>query len=359
MERDQHTLRVTVTDVNETPEITSGPATISKDENTPTTEIIATYVATDPDVSSTGTMSWDLQGNDAGDFTITSTVNGTANLYFKNVPNYEVPADTGTDNVYDVTVRVRDNASTPLQDTQDVVVTVNDVNETPVISGVATPSFAEIEFDVVGMPDLTIGTYSYTDEDLNPADTITWGLSGTDETHFSINSSSGVLSFSISPNFEVPVDMVDTNMMGASNNLYVIVVEANDGQGGVGTYDVTVEVTNVDETPEITSEKDTHTFAEIEYDYEYAATDLAVYTFTARDEEDGIGGITWAVGGTDEGDFTISTGTGMGEGALFFRPNPPPDFEDPDDHDRDNVYNIIVKATDTTGVRIPGTTPSP
>ena len=90
--RDQHTLIVTVTDVNETPEITSGPATISKDENTPTTEIIATYVATDPDVSSTGTMSWDLQGNDAGDFTITSTVNGTANLYFKNVPNYEVPA---------------------------------------------------------------------------------------------------------------------------------------------------------------------------------------------------------------------------------------------------------------------------
>ena len=137
-------------------------------------------------------------------------------------------------------------------------------------------------------------------------------------------------------------------MMGASNNLYVIVVEANDGAGGIGTYDVTVEVTNVDETPEITSEKDTHTFAEIEYDYEYAATDLAVYTFTARDEEDGIGGITWAVGGTDEGDFTISTGTGMGEGALFFRPNPPPDFEDPDDHDRDNVYNIIVKATDTT-----------
>ena len=36
---DGHTLRLTVTDVNETPEITSGPATISKDENTPTTEI--------------------------------------------------------------------------------------------------------------------------------------------------------------------------------------------------------------------------------------------------------------------------------------------------------------------------------
>ena len=87
----------------------------------------------------------------------------------------------------------------------------------------------------------------------------------------------------------------------------------------------------MDETPEITSENPTHTFAEIEYDYEYEAMDLAVDTFTARDEEDGTGGITWAVSGTDEGDFTISTGTGMGEGALFFRPNPAPDFEDPDD----------------------------
>ena len=47
-------LAVTVTDVNEAPTITSGPATITKDENTATTEIIATYVASDPDAT-TGT----------------------------------------------------------------------------------------------------------------------------------------------------------------------------------------------------------------------------------------------------------------------------------------------------------------
>ena len=45
---DTHTFMVTVADVNETPELTSGPATIAKDENTATTEVIATYVATDP-----------------------------------------------------------------------------------------------------------------------------------------------------------------------------------------------------------------------------------------------------------------------------------------------------------------------
>ena len=52
-------LAVTVTDVNETPTITSGPSTATFDENA--TGVIATYVATDPDAT-TGTMSWDLSG---------------------------------------------------------------------------------------------------------------------------------------------------------------------------------------------------------------------------------------------------------------------------------------------------------
>ena len=337
MARDLHTLRVTVTDVNETPEITSGPTTISKDENTPTTEIIATYMATDPDAT-TGNMSWDLQGSDAGDFTIVSPVNGTAHLYFRFPPNHEVAADTGGNNVYDITVRVRDHATTRLQDTRDVDVTVNDVNETPVISGDATPNFAEIEFDATSA-DLTVGTYSYTDEDLNPPDTITWDLSGTDEMHFDIGSSSGALSFKQRPNFESPVD-------SGSNNTYVFVVEADDSEGGVGTYNVTVTVTNIDETPEITSNNATQTFAEIEYDYEHVAMDLDVATFTARDEEDGTTGIVWAVSSTDAGDFQISTGTVSGSGRLHFRS--PPNFENPADADTNNVYEITLIARDTT-----------
>ena len=86
----------------------------------------------------------------------------------------------------------------------------------------------EIEFDATSVV-LAIGTYTYTDEDRNPTDTITWDLSGTDETHFEIGSTSGDLSFKERPNFEMPVDM-------GSGNDYVIVVEADDGQSGVGTY---------------------------------------------------------------------------------------------------------------------------
>ena len=179
-------LAVTVTDVNEAPTLTSAPGAPTFDENG--TGVVATYVATDPDAT-TGTMSWDLQGNDAGDFNITSTVNGTAELTFKSPPDYERPDDTGTNNVYDVTVRVRDNGSPRLEDTQAVAITVNDLNETPVVAGNAGPSFAEIEFDhTATASELVIGTYTATDDDNadnTDLQTITFDVSGTDAAHFS------------------------------------------------------------------------------------------------------------------------------------------------------------------------------
>ena len=324
-------LAVTVTDVNETPTITSGLSTITRDENTATTDIIATYVATDPDAT-TGTMTWDLQGNDAGDFTITSTVNGTANLYFAASPNFENAADTGTDNVYDVTVRVRDNGSPRLQDTQGVAITVEDVNEAPVINGPPQPDFAEIEYDATS-PDLTVGTYSYTDEDRNPADTITWGIrsSFADAAHFNIGSSTGVLSFNMRPDFENP--------FGADNQ-YLVDVRADDGQGGVTDFAVVVTVTNVDETPEITTTAASHTapsFVEIEYDA--SSADLVVADYDGRDEEGQT--ISWSRTGTDAGDFSIDSTTGV----LSFAQRP--NFEMPADNGGDNVYNVTVRARDT------------
>ena len=123
------------------------------------------------------------------------------------------------------------------------------------------------------------GSFTFYDDD---GDDVTWSVSGDDGNHFDITKDTGDGSSTIhfknpSPgtnlkpaNFEVPVDM-------NSGNNYEIVVEANDGAGAaVGTFNVTVTVTNVDETPEITSmNADTHTFAEIEYDYVHAALDLA------------------------------------------------------------------------------------
>ena len=203
---DTHTVTVTVTNVNEAPEITTISTTYTDfdvDENTATSAVIKTYEATDVDASST--LTWTLEGNDAGDFTIVSTVNGIADLHFRASPNFEMPVDADTMNDYDIRVKVRDNgipgnrgSSNQLDDTVSVVVNVQDVNEAPEVIGDAGPSFAEIEYDATS-PDLTIGTYTYTDEDRNPNDTITWGIrsSDADAAHFNIGSASGVLSFNM------------------------------------------------------------------------------------------------------------------------------------------------------------------
>ncbi|MDE2894018.1 MAG: cadherin domain-containing protein, partial [Chloroflexota bacterium] len=359
-------LAVTVTDINETPTLTTAPSSITFDENA--TGVVATYIATDPDAT-TGQMTWDLSGNDAGDFNITSTVNGTAELRFKNPPDFERPEDTGGNSVYDVTVRVRDNGSPRLEDTQSVSVGVTDLNETPVVSGNAGPSFAEIEFDhTATASELVIGTYTATDDD--NADnagiqTITFDVTGTDAAHFSINANTGVLSFSIEPDFENPADLADSNMMGASDNMYEVVVRANDGQGGtgieesVGTFNVTVTVTNVNETPEVPAGVPDEDFAEIEWDADSA--DLDVMTYISRDEETSTAdltlAITWSLAGTDAADFQILRDITTGHGTLSFRNRP--NFENPTDRLNtaeshaadDNMYEVIVKLSDGPNTR--------
>ena len=356
-------LAVTVTDVNEAPTLTTAPTAPSFDENG--TGVVATYIATDPDAT-TGTMSWDLMGNDAGDFNITSITNGTAELTFKNAPDYEMPDDTGTNNVYDVTVRVRDNGSPRLEDTQTAAITVNDLNETPVITGNAGPSFMEIEFDhTATTSELVIGTYSATDDDNSDnagLQTITFDVSGTDAARFSIDPSTGELSFSIEPDFENPADLADSNMMGASDNMYEIVVEADDGQGGtgieesVGRFSVTVTVTNVNETPEIPGGVPDESFAEIEFDADTA--DLDVMTYVPRDEETStLTALSWSLAGTDAADFQITENSTTGHGTLSFRNRP--NYEDPTDRVNtseshvagDNMYQVIVKISDGPNTR--------
>ena len=80
---------VTVTDVNEAPTIDLGPTDISKPENTPTTEVLGTYMATDQD--SGDVLTWTLTGDDASAFMISTG----GDLSFAQAPDYEMPADTG------------------------------------------------------------------------------------------------------------------------------------------------------------------------------------------------------------------------------------------------------------------------
>ena len=353
-------LAVTVTDVNETPTLTTAPSTVSFDENA--TGVVATYIATDPDMT-TGTMSWDLSGNDAGDFTITSTVNGTAELRFKSPPDYENPDDTGTDNTYDLTVRVRDNGSPRLEASQIVQVMVNDLNETPVVSGDMAPSFQEIDFfrvpGDIPASDYEVATFTAYDDD---GDTVSWSVAGTDAAHFSINASTGVLSFDIAavthpvtgemtarPDFERPDD-------DDGNNEYVIQVRADDQQGeanSVGTFEVTVTVTALNEIPVLISGDLNPTFAEIPYDAD--SWDSLIGEYRGHDEE-GQDIFYEGLTGLDSGDLEASSVSEIGDryGRLRFKQRP--NFEQPADSpeagqtEGDNVYKVTMRLRDTAGV---------
>ena len=133
-------MTINVTNVNEPPTITSGSTSESVSENTATSTVIETYEASDPDASAT--LTWSLSGDDAGDFVITKNASGQGELKFMNVPNYESPADNGTDNSYNVTVGVRDGldaaggTDTAVDAMRAVTITVTNVNEPPTITGI-------------------------------------------------------------------------------------------------------------------------------------------------------------------------------------------------------------------------------
>ena len=325
---DTHTVSVTVTNVNEAPEITTTETTVRKDENE--THVILVQAS---DVDASDTLNWSVESaDDGGKFKINTEMGTFTTLSFKNAPNFEMPTDVGDtamNNAYVVTLKITDAGG--LSGRHTFTVEVNDVNEAPEINGAPRPSFVEIEYDATS-PDLTIGTYTYEDEDRNPADTITWGIKSlsADAEHFNI-SGSGVLSFNMRPDFENPF---------GTDNEYLVEVQADDGQGGVGTFPVIVDVTNMDETPEITTTAASHTapsFVEIEYDA--TMENLVVAEYEARDEEEQI--IAWSRTGADAGDFSIEANTGV----LSFAQRP--NFEMPADGGGDNVYNITVRARDT------------
>jgi hypothetical protein len=111
-------LHVTVTNVNEPPAITSNgsdpTATVSLAENA----IAVTAVTViDPDAGAQLTYSI-TGGADAALFQIDAA---TGALSFKSAPDFEIPADAGGDNVYDVVVQVSDGS---LNDAQAIAVSV-------------------------------------------------------------------------------------------------------------------------------------------------------------------------------------------------------------------------------------------
>ena len=154
-------------------------------------------------------------------------------LTFASAPDYETKA------TYTATVTASDGTNST---TQDMTVSVTNVNEAPVINNIQSSLSAEEN-------QLSVYQVNAVDYEGN---TIYYSITGTDKSFFDI-SSSGLITFKIAPDFESPAD-------SGSNNSYSININVSDVQASSDsnlinlspkleqTSDSTeVIVTNVDE----------------------------------------------------------------------------------------------------------------
>ncbi|WP_284180417.1 cadherin domain-containing protein, partial [Rhabdaerophilum sp. SD176] len=301
-------IAVAVTNQNEAPTISS-PATQSVVENG---TAVLTVFATDPDAGASLTYSI-VPGGDGAKFAIDSL---TGALTFVTAPDFELPTDTGGDNVYDVQVQAADGLGGTT--TQNIAVKVTNQNEAPTITSSTTQSVVENGTAVL--------TVTATDPDAGASLTYSIVAGVGDHAKFAIHPTTGALSFVTAPDFENPQDT-------GADNTYNVRVQVADGLGGITTQDIAVAVTNQNEAPTITSAA-TATIYE---------GDTAVMTVTATDPDVGPTFGYSISGGADASLFTINSTTGE----VTF--NSAPDFESPADAGANNVYNIDVNVSDGQG----------
>ncbi|WP_185958489.1 IPT/TIG domain-containing protein [Fodinibius sediminis] len=216
------TITVTVTNVDEAPVMVS-PAILQADENSTDA---GTIVANDPEGNAVTYIV--TGGDDAQALTLDQN---SGKLTFNTAPDFESPADANTDNRYETEVTLSDGN---LNTTKTVTITLQNVNEAPVIT--SATSFETQENST------TVGTITASDPEGDALDFAL--LSGTKGTlTFSTDASSGEITISPAPDFETPRD-------DNSDNTYEMDVSVADGVLYT-TQLVKITVTNVAEVPSI------------------------------------------------------------------------------------------------------------
>jgi hypothetical protein len=156
-------------------------------------------------------------------------------------------------------------------------------------------------------------------------DTVTFTIGGADASKFSINASTGVLSFISAPNFEAPTD-------ANTDNIYVVDAIASDGNGGITTRTLNIGVSNVNETP-------TNLAISTSTVTEKQVSGTVIGNFTTTDPDAGNTFTYSLVSGTgsiDNSSFTID-GNQLKTAASF-------------DYATKNSYSIQVRTTDQGGL---------
>jgi hypothetical protein len=260
---------ITVTSVNDAPVGTNKTVTTLEDtaytfaatdfgftdpSDSPANALAAVKITTTPGA---GTLTLSGLAVNASDFVSVANINA-GNLKFTPAANasgagyaaftFQVQDDGGTANSgidLDATPRTMTVNVTAV--TVDVIV----VNHAPAITSDGAGAAA-----AVSIPEntTTVTTVTATDSDL-PAQTLTYAIAGgADAAKFTINASTGALSFLAAPNFEIPTD-------ADLNNIYQVTVQVSDGML-TDSQAIAVTVTNVNEAPTATNMSAGETYTE-------------------------------------------------------------------------------------------------
>ncbi len=302
---DSITVTITIINVNETP-TNNAPVfaegirtTRTVAENTPSnTDIGNPVIARDAD---NDTLRYELSGTDASSFRIepnTGQLKTFATLNFEDKSQYVV------------IVTVSDNNRS---DRITVTINVTNENDPPVFTD-GTETTRSIR-EHAG-PGINIGQpVAATDDDDS---SLTYLLNGTDQTHFSIDSSNGQLRTKEPLNFE-------------TKSLYSVIITATDNRGGTTSIDVEIRLTNENDAPVFSeSNPTTRTISE------NSATNINIGNPVSATDEDRHT-LTYSLGGLDALTFGIDTGSGQLK------------TKDVLDFESKSLYSVVVFVTDNNG----------
>lgn len=306
--------------------------TVEVEENTGTTTVVSSYNATDDEDGATP-VKWSLDGTDMEQFSLCNDetaacpdpADATVQLRFKEAPNFESPADSGANNVYNVTVVATD--SKDMQTSREVTVEVTDVHE----DGIVTLSNRHPEIDIPITASLT-----------NPDDGtsgITWqwayGSDCSSPTEI-VNATSAtytptgaaIVGQTLCATATYTDDAMGEDDSGTNN------VDESKSDTATGASAGTVQAEDDNNTAPVLPDR-----AEREIAENSPSGTTVGAAVSATDDEDLVSGgpfLTYTMSGTDADSFEIASTTGqisVGEGTEL-------------DYETKKTYRVTVTATD-------------
>jgi VCBS repeat-containing protein len=172
-----------------------------------------------------------------------------------------------------------------------VTLTITPVNDNPTITSHA--SAANVALDLSENNNV-VTTITGHDLDGNP---LTFSLSGgSDQPLFSVDPTSGALSFNLPPDFETPVD-------SNADNVYAVTIAVGDGAGGSAQQSINVTVVDANDAPQIQDQA-------FVVDPSLASGDVVGQT-NAFDQDAGDALLYAIIGGSGMPAFSIDDTTGL------------------------------------------------